>query len=155
MNINPCHSIPHSPSLSKGSPTMANRRRRAGTQSRQSPAPTVDSSTQSGSPALTQAPSGSQPAPRTRRAANRRPAREASPSGEEIDLDGIGPDSDTEEIASVPSSDTAVGSLEPSPAQSIGSVQAGTSNLKMDSRRAYDVQHFFKRNSENTTCKCG
>ena len=141
---------------------MANRRRRAGTQSRQSPAPTVDSLTQSGSPAPTQAPLNTQPATRTRRAANRCPARgatrEGSPSGEEIDLSGIGPDSDTGEIASVPSSDRiepAADSLEPSPAQSIGSVQVGTSNLKADSRRAYDVQHFFKRDSENATCKCG
>lgn len=135
---------------------MANRRRRAGTQSRQSSAPTSTASTQSSSPTPQLAPPDTGPAPCARRAAHRRAihgaTREAnshSESGEEIDLSGIGPDSGDEEVASVPSSDRAepaADSLEPSPAQSVGSVQVTAA--RTDPRRANNVWHFFVRGSE-------
>ena len=128
---------------------MANRRRRAGTQSRQSPAPTVES-TQSSSPAPQLALPNTGPAPRTRRTATRRAARgatrEATPrsSGEEIDLDGIGPDSGDEAASLSDRAEPAANSLEPSPAQSV--VQLVTA--RADPRRANDVWHFFERGSE-------
>lgn len=117
-------------------------------------------STWTSSPAL-QAPSNTtRPAPRTRRAANQCAAhgatREVSScsSGEEIDLDGIRPDSGDEEVPPSDRAEPAPGSLEPSPAPSVGSGQVGT--LKTDLCAAKDVWHFFKHGyeKENTEHQC-
>lgn len=91
------------------------------------------------------------PPPRARNAANQHAARGATgatapSSGDEFNLDAIGPDSSDEENVRVPvlAAEPAAGSLRPSPAQSVGSAQPSLSKI---SSTADDVWYFFDKGS--------